>query len=149
MGFFIQFGPHHKFAVVTDTGFVTERADHYMRQARYIMLESNYDAGMLRNGRYPVYLKARIASTTGHLDNADTARYLAAIAPAGTLRRIFLCHLSLDNNTPQLALGCVRSALEEAGVAISTGHDEPHAEAGGRLCLSVLPRLESSPLIVL
>lgn len=147
-GFCIE-GGGTVFVITTDTGTITACADHYIRKAEHLMIEANYDAGMLRNGRYPVYLKARIASTTGHLDNADTARYLAAIAPAGTLRRIFLCHLSLDNNTPQLALGCVRGALEEAGVAISTGHDEPHAEAGGRLCLSVLPRLESSPLIVL
>ncbi len=82
MGFFIQFGPHHKFAVVTDTGFVTERADHYMRQARYIMLESNYDAGMLKHGPYTEILKSRISSASGHLDNAR--RYSLQPSPATT-----------------------------------------------------------------
>ena len=103
MGFFIQFGPHHKFAVVTDTGFVTERADHYMRQARYIMLESNYDAGMLKHGPYTEILKSRISSASGHLDNADAAGYLARIYTP-QLTHVFLCHLSNDNNTPELAL---------------------------------------------
>ena len=145
-GFYIE-GAGTSFVIATDTGTVTARADHYIRQAKHPMIEANYDAEMLRNGHYPVYLKARIASTSGHLDNADTARYLAAVTPAAGFRRIFLCHLSQDNNTPQKALTAVRHALEEAGVeiapsAIAAAHDL-------RLHIAVLPRLESSPLTVL
>ncbi len=132
------------FVVATDTGTVTARADHYIRTAHYLMIEANYDATMLRNGRYPQHLKARITSTTGHLDNADTARYLAAIVPGRNLRRIFLCHLSQDNNTPQIALSTIRTALEEAGVSLASDYTDT-----SRLHISVLPRLEASPLIVL
>ncbi|MCM1068245.1 MAG: MBL fold metallo-hydrolase [Muribaculaceae bacterium] len=132
------------FVVATDTGTVTARADHYIRTATHLMIEANYDAAMLRNGRYPQHLKARIASTSGHLDNADTARYLASVAPAGLLRRIFLCHLSQDNNTPQIALATVRGALEEAGISLAS---DPRDEQ--RLHLCVLPRLEASTLTVL
>lgn len=132
------------FVVATDTGTVTARADHYIRQATHLMIESNYDAAMLRNGRYPQHLKARIASTIGHLDNADTARYLASVAAAGTLRRVFLCHLSQDNNTPMIALSTVRDALEQAGVAVSTD-----GFTDDRLHVAVLPRLEASPLVTL
>lgn len=130
------------FVVTTDTGTITARADHYMRQARYLMIESNYDATMLRNGRYPQHLKARIASATGHMDNADTGRYLATMA--SNIARVFLCHLSQDNNTPQLALSTVRQYLELANIAVST--DEQRADC---LQLGVLPRSEVSPLIVL
>ena len=111
------------------------------------MIEANYDAEMLRTGRYPVYLKARIASSSGHMDNADTARYLAAVTPAAGLRRIFLCHLSQDNNTPQKALAAVRNALEEAGADVAPSSDAPSCDP--RLHIAVLPRLESSPLTVL
>ena len=142
-GFFIELGDKN-IAVVTDTGTVTARADHYMRQARNLMIEANYDADMLRNGRYPQHLKARIASTSGHLDNADTARYLAAVAATGLLRRVFLCHLSQDNNTPQKALSTIRTELERAGVAVAASHFD-----AGRLHLEVLPRLEASDLVVL
>ena len=132
------------FVVATDTGTITSRADFYIRQAQHLMIEANYDATMLRNGRYPQYLKARIASTIGHLDNADTARYLAAIAPAGILRRVWLCHLSQDNNTPQTALTTVREALEAAGIAIARDpRDSDH------LTLEALPRLTASSLTVL
>lgn len=132
------------FVVATDTGIITARADHYIRTANHLMIESNYDASMLRNGRYPQHLKARIASSIGHLDNADTASYLASVAPAGNLRRIFLCHLSQDNNTPQIALSTVRGALEDAGISLANSHLDTD-----RLHLEVLPRLEASTLVVL
>ncbi|MBD5232624.1 MAG: MBL fold metallo-hydrolase [Bacteroidales bacterium] len=132
------------FVVATDTGIITPRADHYIRMATHLMIESNYDAEMLRTGRYPQHLKARIASESGHLDNADTARFLAEIAQAKTLRKIFLCHLSQDNNTPKIALDTVRAALEGAGIALAANQFQQD-----RLSVEALPRLESSPLVIL
>lgn len=145
-GFCIQ-GPGATFVIATDTGTMTARADHYIRQAQYLMIESDYDAAMLRNGPYPQHLKARIASTIGHLDNADTGRYLASIAPAGILRRVFLCHLSVHNNTPQLALSTVRGFLEDAGVSVC--HDEEPLPNDTRVHVSVLPREKCSKLVLL
>lgn len=145
-GFYVE-GAGTSFVVATDTGIITSRADFYIRQTKNLMIEANYDAEMLRTGRYPVYLKARIASTSGHMDNADTARYLAAVTPATGFRRIFLCHLSQDNNTPQKALSAVRNALEEAGVEVATA--SVAASFDERLHIAVLPRLESSPMVVL
>ena len=142
-GFSIE-GFGTRFVVATDTGTLTARADAYIRQASNLMIESNYDASMLRNGRYPQHLKARIASTIGHLDNADTARYLASIAQTAGLKKVFLCHLSQANNTAQIALSTVRTALEGAGVAVTTDY-----MPSDRVLLTVLPRLESSPLVVL
>ncbi|MDE5555258.1 MAG: MBL fold metallo-hydrolase [Muribaculaceae bacterium] len=131
-----------KIAVVTDTGYITERADFYMRQSNAIMLEANYDAEMLRNGTYTEHLKARIASQIGHLDNAVTAAYLASIA-SPALSHVFLCHLSHDNNCPEIALSTVRSALQSAGVKLS---DHP-LSPGLQLC--VLPRFAASPLYII
>ena len=109
------------------------------------MIESNYDLKMLRNGRYPQHLKARIESTIGHLDNADTARYLASVAGTAGLKHVVLCHLSNDNNTPQIALTTVRDALEAAGIAVC-GEDSTDES---RLHLSVLPREVASLMITL
>lgn len=145
-GFYVE-GAGTSFVVATDTGTITSRADFYIRQTKNLMIEANYDAEMLRTGRYPVYLKARIASASGHMDNADTARYLAAVTPATGFRRIFLCHLSQDNNTPQKALSAVRNALEEAGVEVAPA--SVAASFDERLHIAVLPRLESSPMVVL
>ena len=142
-GFIIE-GFGVSFVVATDMGKVTARADYYIRQASHLMIESNYDLAMLRNGHYPRHLKARIESAIGHLDNADAASYLADVAAAGTLKRVFLCHLSQDNNTPEIAVATVGGALVEAGYEICTGD-----VADGRLHLSALPRLEATSLIFL
>ncbi len=141
VGFAIE-GAGIKFVVTTDTGYITERADYYMRHANVLMIESNYDAEMLRHGSYPEYLKARIVSDHGHLDNVVTAGYLGQIAPAGELTHIFLCHLSHDNNTPDIAIAAVKSALASAGCEV--------AEGAGRkgIQLYALPRFGSSPLVV-
>ena len=144
-GFCIQ-GLDTTFVLATDTGTVTSRMDFYVRQADHLMIEADYDAEMLRNGPYPERLKARIASTIGHMGNDDTARYLASVAAAGRLRSVFLCHLSHINNTPGIALRTVRTALEEAGVKVA-GADAPSSDP--RLRLAVLPRLESSIMAVL
>lgn len=143
-GFFIE-GYNTTFTVATDTGVLTSRADEYIRRSRNLMIESNYDLKMLRNGRYPQHLKARIESTIGHLDNADTARYLASVAAAAGLRHVVLCHLSNDNNTPQIALTTVRDALEASGIAVY-GEDSTDES---RLHLSVLPREVASLMITL
>lgn len=147
-GFHIE-GAGTTFVITTDTGTITERSDYYMRRARNLMIESNYDLEMLRNGRYPQYLKARIMSTSGHLDNDDTGRYLASIAPVTELRNIFLCHLSQDNNTPQVAIATVRAALEGADMHISSSITPSPDPTSDRIHLSVLPRTDCSALIVL
>lgn len=119
MGFFIEYASR-KFVLATDMGEVAERARHYMSQANYLVIESNYDAEMLRTGRYPEYLKARIRASNGHLDNKDTASFLSEIANP-MLKYIFLCHLSKDNNTPDRALVAVREALKARGFNIGHG----------------------------
>jgi phosphoribosyl 1,2-cyclic phosphodiesterase len=135
------------FVIATDMGVITERADHYMRQANYLMIESNYDLDMLQRGRYPEYLKARIKSPTGHMNNTDAAEYLVKIY-SDKLRRIFLCHLSHDNNTPEIALTTARQALEAAGITVGDGSDT--VEMRDRAVqLIALPRYDCTDLIVL
>ena len=146
-GFFITHGDK-SIAVATDLGRITERVDYYMRLARFIVIEANYDATMLRDGRYPEYLKARIAADNGHLDNTVTARFLESIyTPA--LHAVFLCHLSHDNNRPEIALDTVSRALRSAGVTDFTdGVTGLIAENSGMI-LAALPRYDASPLYVL
>lgn len=145
VGFSIR-GCSTHFVLATDTGIITERADYYIRQAEHLMIEADYDADMLRHGPYPERLKARIASDSGHMCNADTAAYLASVVAGGNLHSVALCHLSHINNTPALALGTVRQALEDVGAAVTDMHSLPDDP---RLRLSVLPRLESSLMVIL
>lgn len=98
------------FAVATDTGCVTEEIFLALRGADTVLIEANHDERVLMDGPYPVFLKQRILSDTGHLSNAHCGELARALVECGT-RRIVLGHLSRTNNTPKLALDTVGAAL--------------------------------------
>lgn len=143
VGFCVTAGERN-FVITTDTGIITDRADHYMRKANYLMIESNYDAAMLAAGLYPEYLKARIRGDKGHLNNTVTASYLASMW-SEHLTDIFLCHLSHDNNRPEIARRVTAEALEAKGITVGDATGSLQSREA-QVQLSVLPRFESSPL---
>ncbi len=146
VGFFVENGAH-KFAIATDLGCITPRVDYYMRQARYIMLESNYDLEMLMTGKYAEYLKARIVADNGHLDNEVAARYISDIYNKN-ISHIFLCHLSNDNNTPMIALSAISKPLHERGYKIGDGTESVTSNEAD-VQIVALPRFDSSQLYIL
>ena len=89
-------------AVCTDLGYVSDTVENALRGTDCVLLESNYDIEMLRNGSYPYYLKTRIFGNTGHLSNKDSGAFAAKLIGRGTTRLI-LGHLSRENNTPDIA----------------------------------------------
>ena len=91
------------FAIATDTGCITEEIETHVTGADAVLIESNHDEDMLRNGPYPIYLKKRILSARGHLSNDDCAEFARRLALSGT-EKIILGHLSKINNTPEKAL---------------------------------------------
>lgn len=146
VGFNIRFGEFN-FVVATDMGVITDRAAHYMSQAHFLMIESNYDRAMLDNGRYPEYLKSRIRGPRGHLDNTVAARFVAEQVGA-QLQWVFLCHLSNDNNTPEIALATMREALQSRGQTVGDASYAPD-QRDRDVQLYALPRYDSSPWFVL
>ena len=139
MGFSIEYDSR-RFVIATDLGEVTDRARYYMSRANYLMIEANYDASMLRLGCYPEYLKARIVGGFGHLDNRQTAAFIKEIINP-SLNHIFLCHLSKDNNTPQIALREVREALESKGKKVGKAMETPE-DRKADVQLAALPRFD-------
>ena len=115
-GFFIRFGDH-RFTLATDVGSITDEVAHYAGKANHLVIESNYDEEMLHNGRYPYFLKQRISNGTGHLSNRQAAEFLANHC-LSHLRNIWLCHLSGDNNNPELAYQTVENRLAEKSVRV-------------------------------
>lgn len=145
MGFSIEFDSR-RFVLATDIGAITDRARHYMSQANYLVIEANYDDHMLTYGPYPEYLKARIRTERGHLDNRDAARFLAEHV-TDDLKYVFLCHISQENNTHAKALKEVREALTARGITVGEGK-ESILDRQCHLQLSALPRKEPSNLYV-
>ncbi len=105
------------FSFLTDLGEITPTAAEYICKANYLIIEANYDEEMLRMGTYPPYLKERIMSRTGHMSNTDTANFLAEHI-SEKLKYIWLCHLSKDNNHPELAYKTIEWKLREKGVIV-------------------------------
>lgn len=145
-GYFIDRVGRH-FVIATDLGEVAERARFYTSQAHYLVIEANYDSEMLERGPYPQYLKARIRTPQGHLDNCATAAFLSQIA-GGELSHIWLCHLSQENNTPEKALSAVREALQQRGLETGEG-EETLRDLQCPVQLMALPRLSPTRLYVL
>ncbi|MGI6152322.1 MAG: MBL fold metallo-hydrolase [Christensenellaceae bacterium] len=104
-----------KISVMTDLGQVTERVLDRVRDSNIVLLESNHDIEMLRNGRYPQYLKRRILSKNGHLSNDDAAKTALRLVVSG-VKGILLGHLSENNNDHTLAYETVCGHLFENGI---------------------------------
>lgn len=105
------------FSFLTDMGYITDTAAEYIRKANYLIIEANYDEEMLEMGPYPKYLRERIVGGNGHMCNKDTAQFLADNFNEG-LKHIWLCHLSKENNHPELAYKTVEMYLRAKGIII-------------------------------
>lgn len=95
---------------VTDTGYLTDEALDALYGCRILGIESNHDEDMLSGGPYPAFLKARIASASGHLSNAQAAAALPTLVTRDTETVVGL-HLSEQNNRPSLAVRALASAV--------------------------------------
>ena len=103
------------FCIITDAGCVTEEMGQYIGRANYLVIEANHDVEMLQNGPYPQHLKTRILSSTGHLSNRSCAEAIAQYM-GEQLRHVWLCHLSEENNHPELARKTVETVLRSYGI---------------------------------
>lgn len=95
----------------TDTGEVPQALHQAFTESTVAVIESNHDEEMLRTGPYPELLKIRIAGSTGHLSNRQTANVLRECTNK-YLKQVVLAHLSEENNHPMLAHECARTALD-------------------------------------
>ena len=100
--------------VATDLGFVTTSVQAALEDAEVLVLEANHDAKMLKQGPYPWALKHRILSNRGHLSNNDAAWALARLQKPP--QKVFLAHLSEENNHPDLANETICKILEQQGL---------------------------------
>ena len=107
---FIILGGGKKFGYVTDTGYIRPQGLALLKDCDYLLMESNYGIKELLGGKYPAYLKKRIHGRQGHLSNYDSASYCAKLIGPRT-KQIFLGHISLENNTPEIAEATYREIL--------------------------------------
>src|SRR6202035_917186 len=98
-----------RMAVATDLGYIPPNVKQALKHVDVLLLESNHDLEMLKDGPYPWSVKQRVLSRVGHLSNHATAEFLQKDYD-GRAAWIVLGHLSESNNAPELA----RLAAEQA-----------------------------------
>jgi phosphoribosyl 1,2-cyclic phosphodiesterase len=98
-----------RMAIATDLGYMPPNVKMALRGVDVLLLESNHDLEMLKDGPYPWSVKQRVLSRVGHLSNAACAEFLLRDYDGGA-HTIVLGHLSEQNNLPELA----RLAAEQA-----------------------------------
>lgn len=104
----------HALGHATDLGHLSRVVVAAFSGCQAVLVESNYDAAMLRDGPYPWSLKERILSPHGHLSNGDVGRYLQSSLPLAC-ENVVLAHLSQKNNHPELVEMTAERALAQAG----------------------------------
>lgn len=103
------------FCIITDAGKITDEIKPFIGRANYLVMEANHDEEMLNNGPYPQYLKTRILGDNGHLSNKNCGKALAENMTE-KLHAVWLCHLSEENNHPELARKTIESILRSYGI---------------------------------
>lgn len=99
-----------RLGVLTDTGCSTPHIEAMLNGCDALVLECNHDSEMLANGDYPSSLKQRVGGRFGHLSNTDAAALLARLDNS-RLQHIVAAHLSRKNNTREMAVAALSSAL--------------------------------------
>lgn len=116
-----------KVGVATDLGRPTTLVRQALRDCAFVILESNHDEHLLREGPYPWSLKQRIGGSRGHLSNRLAGEFARELAHPG-LAGILLAHLSAECNDPETALDRVGADLERVrydGVLDVAPQNEP------------------------
>lgn len=109
---FVFEGEGVRIGFATDLGYMPANARHALRRCDLLMLESNHDTEMLRDGPYPWSVKQRVMSRVGHLSNEAAADFLERNYD-GQAAYVILAHLSESNNLPALARVSAERALRD------------------------------------
>ena len=119
-GFLIE-TEDEKLGYLTDLGVFPQETLEAFFGVNVMVIESNHDIMMLKNGRYPVSLKRRILSEKGHLSNEACGEAVQTLESHGT-HHFILAHLSRENNIPELALKTVSGYIKEKNTTIDVLH---------------------------
>lgn len=94
-GYYIENGDSKVF-LMTDTGEIPEEAYPYSESAQLKFIEANYDEEMLFTGKYPEWLKKRVAGKYGHLSNESAVDFATKTSRRGD--QVYFVHISDNNN---------------------------------------------------
>ena len=115
-GYIITYN-NEKLIYITDTGYIKEEYINLLSNATYIILEFNHDIEILMNTNRPHFLKERIYSDTGHLNNEQASNICKKIIGNNT-KFIWLAHISQQANNETIALNTLKSTIDTSNIQI-------------------------------
>ncbi|TLX74065.1 MBL fold metallo-hydrolase [Labilibacter sediminis] len=113
--------------VFTDIGTACDKVKDQLSKCDFLFLESNYDTDMLEAGKYPYYLKKRVAGEHGHLSNIQ-AKELVEHHAGKNLKTIYLSHISEDNNRSNIALDAFKPLNEKYRIELTSRYAPTEVE---------------------
>ncbi len=132
VGFRIRAG-EEKIGYFTDIGHLSEGVLRGLSGCTRVVIESNHDIDMLKNGSYPYPLKQRILGNFGHLSNTACAKLLPHLVRYGC-ESVVLAHLSEENNTPETAFNASRESLNANGFSVNLDCDNSVRLSVAKVC---------------
>lgn len=85
------------FTYITDTGYVRNELYPLIKESHYLLIEFNHDHSLLQETHRPNYVKQRILSDKGHLNNTDAA--VVVCNCDDNLQQLIIAHISQEANT--------------------------------------------------
>ena len=119
--FRVEIGNNH-IGVFTDIGEACDNVIAQLNKCDFLFLESNYDEDMLKTGKYPAYLKKRVAGEYGHLSNLQAVELVEKHA-SENLKNIYLSHISEDNNRGDIALDAFKGLTNKYRIKLTSRYD--------------------------
>ncbi len=119
---FHQLDNGKRLGILTDTGHVTQHIVEAFSNLDALLLEFNYDPGMLESGPYPEMLKQRVGGNHGHLSNEQSIELLRQIDTA-RLNCLIAGHISEKNNTPVIVDQLIRQ-LDDVPAPVLANQNE-------------------------
>jgi len=117
IGFILSNTLEKKLAIATDIGYTTNIVKEKFKDSDVVIIESNYDYNKLINGPYPWNLKNRVKGQNGHLCNTKASEFIKNVYTK-RLKKVYLTHISKDNNTYELAYNTVKDYLNKTNITI-------------------------------
>ena len=111
---FLFFNANHKLGILTDLGSVPPYISHLYGDCDGLIIEANHDIKMLEEGSYPRFLKDRVAGAWGHLNNDQTASFIADLDQQ-RIQHIVVAHISQANNDLNQVKQSIESVYNGAG----------------------------------
>ena len=101
---------NQKMGILTDLGSLTPHIINQYQNCHALLVETNHDVQMLRNGPYPARLKKRVEGHLGHLNNEQAAQFLESV-DTSDLQFVVATHISGQNNRVDYAVNSICKGL--------------------------------------